>query len=83
MEQGQMPENKREVRELATKLRQKRERLGLSQREAARAAKMSYGTYVTAETYGRMGLKVVWLVQRWLESPDLPPSKEKKGAPAA
>lgn len=51
---------------LAMELKEKRERLRLTQKQASAASGIPYGTYVQAETYGRMGEKVQLAVHRWV-----------------
>ena len=51
---------------LQTALKRKRLQLGLTQKQAAAESGISYGTYVQAETYGRMGTRVASRVTTWL-----------------
>jgi len=51
---------------LAEQMKSLRRALGLTQQEAARSSGIAYGTYVAAELYGRMGLRVRPKVIHWL-----------------
>jgi len=52
--------------QLAVELRQKRDRLRMTQEQAAAVSGIPYGTYVQAETNAKMGRKVQAAVHRWL-----------------
>ncbi len=59
------------VRTLASnELLNKRKRLGLTQAQASVVSGIPYGTYIMAESYGRMGNKVIARVNEWLKRPD-------------
>jgi hypothetical protein len=54
----------------AVDLKRKRERLGLTQRQASTVSGIPYGTYIMAETYGTMGKKALKRIQEWNARPD-------------
>ena len=64
--------------DLATKLREMRIALGLTQQQAAAASGIPYGTYLAAEQYGKMGFKVRSRVTAWLANGGSKPSTRKE-----
>jgi len=58
----------------------RRTALRLTQKDAAAKSGISYGSYIVAETYGRMGFKIRTQVIAWLTAP-IDSLMEKGGAP--